>query len=312
MNKHKFSKLLAVSYILILAACNSKESAKSPGQIIAKVNDQEISIHQLNFVLAHSNGVTKDNLDLTKKQIINSLVDQTLLIEQALADKIDRDPQIMMSIEQNKRQILAQAWLEKVAKDVNKPNTQEIDNFYQDHPELFAKHKIFKLKECLISKIEDKKELIKQHITNIKQFDELLRKFDADKISYQINMTTQPAENLPLEELPALGDLGEGRFIKMEKDNNIVILTVLSATEQFVDKLKATPIIETFLINQQRKAIIEKTMLGLKNKANIEYIGAFAVEKGDEQTKPAKSDTTNSKIDVKNTEDVISKGLKGL
>jgi EpsD family peptidyl-prolyl cis-trans isomerase len=285
---------------------------KSAGQIIAKVNDQEISIHQLNFVLSHSNGVTKDNLDVAKKQIMNSLVDQTLLNEQALTDKLDRDPQIMMSIEQSKRQILAQAWLEKVAKDINKPNTQEIDKFYLDHPELFAKHKIFKLKECLIGKTEDKKDLINQHITDSKQFDELLKKLDADKISYQINIMTQPAENLPLEELPTLGHLGEGQYIKMEKDNNIVVLTVLSATEQFVDKVKATPIIETFLINQQRKALIEKTMSGLRNKAKIDFIGAFSGEKSEEQKTPTKPEVANSKVDEKKSEDVITKGLKGL
>ena len=87
-------------------------------------------------------------------------------------------------------------------------------------------------------------------------------------------------------------------------------MTVLNATEQFVDKNKATPIIETFLMNQQRKAIVEKTMLGLKNNAKIEFIGSFAGEKNT----PAKSLSTNSEETdkAKSTENVISKGLKGL
>ena len=312
MKKHKLLTLVAVSFLSILAACNGKEGSKGAGQIIAKVNDQDISIHQLNFVLSHSNGVTKDNLDAAKKQIITSLVDQTLLNQQALADKLDRDPQIMMSIEQSKRQILAQAWLEKITKEINKPSTQEIDTFYQDHPELFAKHKIFKLKEALINKTVDKEELINQYVATSKQFDELLKKLDAEKISYQINMITQPAENLPLEHLPALGNLSEGQFISMEKENNLVVLTVISVTEQFVDKVKATPIIETFLINQQKKALIERTMKGLKDTAKIEFLGEFAMVKSQEQKPPAKSEAVDSVVNDKKPEDVISKGLKGL
>lgn len=312
MNIQKISKVFIALYILLLTACDDKDSLKSSGQIIAKVNDQEISVHQLNFVLAHSNGVSKENLDVVKKQVLNSLVEQAMLNEQALTNKLDRDPQIMMSIEQSKRQILAQAWLEKISKDYIKPTSQEINKFYQDHPDLFAKHKIFKLKECLIGRIDNKYDLINQHISTSKQFDELLKKLDADKIAYQINMVTQPSENVPLEELPVLSQLGEGQFIKNEKENNVLVWTVLSTTEQFVDKVKATPIIETFLVNLQRKALIEKEMLSLKSRAKTEFFGIFAGEKGHEENTPAKIEAENSKGDDKNTEDVISKGLKGL
>ncbi|QLG90096.1 hypothetical protein HQ393_17450 (plasmid) [Chitinibacter bivalviorum] len=43
--------VLAVLIACSLTACNDKDEKKSPSQVLAKVNDAEITVHQLNFVL---------------------------------------------------------------------------------------------------------------------------------------------------------------------------------------------------------------------------------------------------------------------
>ncbi|MDD5320336.1 MAG: hypothetical protein PHD43_06925 [Methylococcales bacterium] len=52
---------------VLLSACGGKEPGKSSGQVIAKVNDDEISIHQVNFVLSRTNGNNQDNVEIAKK-----------------------------------------------------------------------------------------------------------------------------------------------------------------------------------------------------------------------------------------------------
>jgi EpsD family peptidyl-prolyl cis-trans isomerase len=193
--------------------------------VIAKVNDDEISIHQVNFVLSRTNGINQDNVEIAKKQIGIALVDQSLLNQKAIADKKGRDPEILMSIEQAKRQVLARTWLDKTTRDANKPTVQKIEQYYQAYPALFAKHKTYKLNEVLIDKADDKQNLINQYPSASKQVDELLTKLVADKIAFQVNLTTEPAENLPLDQLPALQGLKEGQFISINKDNGTLVLS---------------------------------------------------------------------------------------
>lgn len=312
MNSNRVSKILIISSLFLLAACGGKEGDKNVGQVVAKVNDEEISIHQVNYMLSRSNGINQENLESAKKQIVNSLIDQAMLNQQSLAAKLDRDPQIMMAIEQNKRQILAQAWLERMVAKVNKPSSQEVDQYYDDHPDLFAKHKSFKLKEVSINKIEVDQEKLNMILAVNKQIEDLIKKLDAEKIPYKVNETTQEAENLPLDQLPALTKLREGEFVVINNGNNVLLISVHGKVEQAVDKAKAKPIIETFLINQQRKLLVEKEMKDLKEKAKIEYIGEFSELKNKAEKLPNKleKDPKITNSDVK--DDVITKGLKGM
>ncbi|MDD5320335.1 MAG: hypothetical protein PHD43_06920 [Methylococcales bacterium] len=158
-----------------------------------------------------------------KKQIGNSLVDQSLLNQQAISDKMDRNPQILMSIEQVKCQVLTPSWLDKTTRDVNKSNVQKIEQYYQAYPTLLAKHKTYKLNEVSIGKADGKKNLITRHFFASKQVVELLTNLDAGKSAFQVNLTTELAESLPLEQLPALQGMKEGQFISINKKRCICI-----------------------------------------------------------------------------------------
>lgn len=304
--------ILVLQCALLLSACNNKEPAKTSGQIIAKVNGEEISIHQLNYVLSQNKGITKDNLESAKMQVSQTLVDQALLNQQALTDKLDRDPQIMMAIEQAKRQILAQAWLEKAASAAPKPSAQEVDQYYQEHPELFAKHKTFKLKEVLINKTQDNQAKIEQILAANKKVDEVVKQLTAENITYKEILTVKGAENLPIQQLTTISSLSDGQFITMEQPGGLLILAVLSTTEENIEKTKAAPIIETFLLNQQRKSLIEKRVKELKDKAGIEFTGEFSALNKNTQSATEPATPTPPTSNDKAQHDVITQGVKGL
>ncbi len=103
---------------------------------------------------------------------------------------------------------------------------QKIEQYYQAYPTLFAKHKTYKLNEVSIGKADDKQNLITQHPFASKQVDELLTNLDAGKIAFQVNLTTEPAESLPLEQLPALQGMKEGQFISINKKNGAFVLGI--------------------------------------------------------------------------------------
>jgi EpsD family peptidyl-prolyl cis-trans isomerase len=268
-------KLLVALSMLILVACEQHDKEKGATQVVAKVNNDEISIHQLNFVLSHSKNITPENADNAKKKILNNLVDISVLYQQALTDKLDRDPETMLAIEQGRRQILAQAALQKINKNVPNPTDNEVQAYYQENPDLFSAHKTFKLKEVLISKAEGKQTALTEALTANPAIDDLLKALDQNKIPYQAKLITQGAENVPLDQLTTLVGLKEGQYITFDKDNAILVLSVISYTTENVDLAKATPIIEKYLNATQHKLFVEKAIKDLKDHTKIEFEGDF-------------------------------------
>jgi EpsD family peptidyl-prolyl cis-trans isomerase len=279
---------------------------------VAKVDNDEVSIHQINLALSQNKDINKNNLEAAKTQIAKGLVEQSLVYQQAVADGLDREPQIMLVIEQTKRQILAQAWLEKKSQNGIKPSAEQIQKYYEDHPELFAKHKTYKIKEVTISKAEDKDNKVNQIIAENKKLDLLLSQLDAEKLAYKENIGVQPAENIPLDRLSEISKLTDGEYIVFDKGASVTLLSVMASSENAIDKNKAYPIIETYLVNRERKKEIEKVVQNLKAKAKIEYIGEYSALNNDGQIKAPAKVIEESGADNKSKDDVINKGVKGL
>lgn len=305
-----YIKSLILIGLISIVACSSKETEKTSGQVVAKVNDGEISIHQLNFAISHANGINKDNIDAAKSQIINSLVEQELVYQKAVSDKLDRDPDIMMAIEQAKRQAIVQGWVEKTSNLATKPSAEVIDNYYSSHPELFAKHKVFKIKELLIPKIEETKLKVSEMINGNKKLADLQNNLTAEKITFKDNISNIAAENLPLEQLGPLSNLAIGEYINIDEAKVYIILSVLDFKEEPIDKDKARPLIENFLINQQRKSTLDIALKSLKEQAKIQYMGDFKNLNNDKN--PVTNSDKDEKIDQKNESEIIKQGIKGL
>ncbi|WP_347987304.1 EpsD family peptidyl-prolyl cis-trans isomerase [Methylomonas sp. AM2-LC] len=298
--------------VLSISGCGKKNTDKKSGQIVAKVDNDEVSIHQINLALSQSKDINKNNLEAAKTQVAKGLVEQSLVYQQAVADGLDREPQVMLVIEQTKRQILAQAWLEKKSQNGIKPSTEEIQKYYEDHPELFAKHKTYKIKEVTINKTDDKENKINQIISENKKLDLLLSQLDAEKLAYKENIGVQPAENIPLDKLSEISKLIDGEYIVFDKGAYVLLVSVMASSENPVEKNKAYPIIETYLVNLERKKAIEKVVENLKAKAKIEYLGDYSALNSDQQIKAPAKVIEESGSDNKSKDDVINKGVKGL
>ncbi|HEU4371913.1 MAG TPA: SurA N-terminal domain-containing protein, partial [Telluria sp.] len=74
-----------------LSACGNKASASKPGQALASVNGEEITVLQLNEELQRA-GVGAGQQDAAGKQLLQALIDRQLLQHEAAREKLERDP----------------------------------------------------------------------------------------------------------------------------------------------------------------------------------------------------------------------------
>ncbi|MGV3583180.1 MAG: EpsD family peptidyl-prolyl cis-trans isomerase [Methylophilus sp.] len=311
---------------LVLAACGDKSAEhKSSTQVVAKVNGDEISVHQVNLQMSRAGKLTEEQSKEVSKKVVAKLVDQQLLLQQAEKDKLDRDPQILQILEASKADILAQAYLERVASKAQKPSSAEIDAFYNEHPELFSKRRIFRLQELVVNAPKEKLEAVQLGVKDQKSINDVATWLKDNNYPFDVNSNVKPAEQLSGNMLKILQPLKDGNFIVVNTGRGLNVVNLAASQDQPITKDKATPVIEQYFLNKNKKELVSKEVETLRSQASIEYLGEFSSMKNAEKKQPEikpevqplskTNETKDSPVEApKPTSDqsAIDKGLAGM
>jgi len=266
--------LIALVGALVLAGCGKGEEGKHASQTAAKVNGEEITVHQVNYVAAQVGKIPADQLQATSNQILSSLIDKELLRQKAVDAKLDRSPEVVQALDAARREILSKAYLEDKFKSVSTPTDAEIQDYYKAHPELFSERRVYKLQEIAIQ-AGDRALQVKQQIAAAKSIDALLAWLKQENIPVTGGSAVKSAEQLPLDMLPRLARLSDGQSLMMEGHGRLTLLVMLGSQPQPVDMDKAKPAIVQFLTNNKRQAIAKSEIETLRKDARIVYMGNF-------------------------------------
>jgi EpsD family peptidyl-prolyl cis-trans isomerase len=286
--------------MVTFTACGDKEKAattKGGSQVVAKVNGDEISVHQINFQLnrvAQGKALTEAQSKDASNQILARLVDQQLLKQQATEAKLDRDPRVLQAIEASKNEILAQAYLEQLLSKASKPSVTQIDAFYKEKPELFESRRVFRLQELAINVGKDKYAEIAKKVNATKNINEVAVWLKEKNYPFTANSNVRAAEQLPMDFLKKLQPLKDGDMITLSSDRSVSIVHLAASQSAPITREKATPVIEQYFLNQNKAALAKKEMAALNDKANIEFIGAFADMKKGVQPAPTAINKSDS------------------
>lgn len=316
------TKLLATSLTIIfltagLTACGSKDGAegdKAKTQVVAKVNGDEISIHQLNQQMSRLGQLSEEQAKTASRQVLGGLVDQQLMLQQALKAKLDRDPKVLQVLEAARSQVLTQAYMEQQLETVKKPTEQEISEFYGKHPELFSQRRVYRLQELAVAVGRDKLAEVEAGIKAAKDLNGIAEWLKSKNYQFSASSNVRAAEQLPLELLPRLQKMKDGEIVLIPTDRSINIVMLAASQEQPVDQTKARPLIEQYFVNQAKSEIAKKTLEKLRADAKVEYVGAFADMKTPvpaEKPAPATESKAADKPAAAGAEH-IEKGVAGL
>jgi EpsD family peptidyl-prolyl cis-trans isomerase len=260
----------------MLVGCSAKEDKSSPSQVAVKVGKEEISVHQVNDLLARGGNIPPEQVARARSAAVERLIDQELLLQQAKSNKLDRNPNVMQMIRFSEREILARAYGEQVANNAVRPTDAQVSKFYDEHPELFAKRRIYSLQEINLQVTPDRLEAVRAQLQSAGSQQQLMTWFNEQKIPFTVNAGIKPAEQIPLEVLRNLAKLNPGQAGFIQTPTGGVLLFVVAAQDDPVDRVKAKPVIESFLLNQARAESIKAEIKRLREAASINYVGDFA------------------------------------
>jgi EpsD family peptidyl-prolyl cis-trans isomerase len=261
-----------------ISACSGGGDSAKPTQVAVKVNKDEITVLQVNEQLARAgSALTPDQLDPATRRIIGSLVNQQLLVQQAVERKLDRDPAVVAALEAARLNILSQAYVQRVIAPQAKPSEQEVRQYYADNPALFAERKAYRLQELTIEATPDQQAMIQgaaAGATSLKRLAEFLHE---KKIPFSADSGVRTAEQLPLTHLAQIAKLKPGNVLVYDSGKNrISAIEVLASELQPVDDKRATPVIEQFLSNRKREELAAGELKRLREAAKIDYVGDYA------------------------------------
>lgn len=267
---------LAVALALALGGCGDKKEEKGATQVAAKVNGEEITVHQVNHELAKMGNLPPEQAKSVSLRVVKALVDQQLLVQKALEEKMDRDPQVLQALEAARRQVLSQAYIQKVSGAPSAPSQTEVTDYYNKHPELFAERRIYRLQEINIPVTPANEATVKQQLAQSKSLNDLMQWLKAQNIAARTGQSTKPAEQLPLEILPKLHKLKDGQVLTLGGPGSINLLIIAASQSQPLTPEQAKPVIERFLANSGKRQVLESDLKKLRDKAKIEYLGDYA------------------------------------
>jgi len=297
--------LAALSLCVALAACGRGDDKKVATQVAAKVNADEITVHQVNSVLARNPNLPPEAAARAKRQVIERLVDQQLAVQQAIDKKLDRSPEVVQALAAAKSEILARAYLRQVATRQAKPTPEEIKQYYAEHPELFSRRRLYVLEEISFAPQGEVAADLRAHLAKPRSMQDIAEWLKNREVQFTVNRGARAAEQIPIEMLPRLQDMKDGEIRVLEGAGRLVVVRVVATKPAPVDEAKAAPAIQQYLFNRRSSEAIAEEIKRLKGAAKIEYVGEFAQAGAEEPQPQPDAPRDPAQLDVE-------KGVRGL
>jgi len=317
------SKRRAAGALLILAAaslsaCGNKAKDAKPGQALASVNGEEITVLQLNEELQRA-GVGPAQQDAASKQLLQALIDRQLLQSEAAKEKLDRDPKVMQAVERAKSLIIAQAYMQKRLGTPARPTPAEIEDYYSKHPEFFSRRKQFNMNELIIASADLTPEL-KAAADNAKSLEELAVWLDAHKVKFGRTQVSRTTADLAPELSAKLMGMSKGQLFVVKEGERSMLISIAEIKDAPVTIEVASQQIEQYLMNKKTKDAAAAELARLRATAKIEYINksmavdpqAAPLPAAAPAPAPALSETAPATPADANAKAAIDRGVAGL
>ena len=267
--------LAVVATAALFTGCGEKKD-KAASQTAAKVGKDEITVHQINFVLQQQRNLRPEQTDAASKQILDRLIEQQLALQKVDELKLDRDPRVVQQLEAARREILARAYIEKVGEAAPKPTAEEIKKYFDDKPELFRERRVYSIQEIAIEARPEQVQELRAKLADAKSINEFVDYLKAAGLRFTGNQAVRAAEQLPFNTLEAMAKMKDGQAMVVPSPTGAQVIVLAGSRVQPATEEQSRPAIEQFLLNERKRKLVEEDMKALRAAAKVEFVGKFA------------------------------------
>lgn len=277
---HRSNRCVVMALALAtLASCGARENKPATTQVVARVDGDEITVHQINAVLAQNPNLTPEGAASAKREILDRLIDQKVAAQQALRRQLDRSPKFLLAMEASRADILARALLEELARAQPRPSPEETRKYYAAHPELFSQRREFVLESISFAASTETRTELQHRVAKAVSMKAIAEWLKSRNVDFSESQSMRGAEEVPLPMLPWVHAMKDGEIQLIDEGGGRFQVIRLAASRPApMDEATATPRIQQFLFNRALGEAIDREMKQLKSAARIEFLGEFAAD----------------------------------
>jgi EpsD family peptidyl-prolyl cis-trans isomerase len=307
---------LCASSLVLLAACGQADDGApaQASQVAAKVGGSEISVHQINQLLSRTpvNASSKEAVQAASRQALERLIDQQLAVDQATEQKLHRSPDVVAQLEAARREVLARAYLQQVTAAAPKPTPEQIHQYYQDNPALFAERRVFNLQELRISGATPVMDELQAMTRDNRRMEDVVALLRERGVAFTGGSATRAAEQVPLDLLPKLHALQDGQSLVVPVGENATLIRVVGSRSLPVSEDKASAGIAQFLGNRTAVDVMNNEVKRLRAATTVTYVGDFQQAAATTGEAPAAAPASVTEEPKKDEPSVLERGIQGI
>jgi peptidyl-prolyl cis-trans isomerase C len=276
-----------------LASCKGGHAGDKT-QVVAHVNDAEITVSQLRAALAVK-GDPQPSPQATQAAL-DGLVNEQLLVDAALRDRLDRDPAVVQAVESARRQLLARAYLERAVLPKQEITAGEQAAYYKSHPELFAQRRVYQLAAFTFAREKLDAALV-ETLGAAHSVDAVATTLAARKIEPERQTLMRASEQLPLDDLPRFSAAAVGDVIVQTQPERATLMLVTAIQASPLTFESAQPIIQQYLSNMRNAQALDAHLKQARAAAKITVADLSALA-GTATEPPAVAPVRESRADT--------------
>jgi peptidyl-prolyl cis-trans isomerase C len=257
----------AAALALVIASCNKPQPK---GQVIAVVNGEEITAAELNEE-AQARGISIGNDAAGRAKVVRDLVDRKLLAQEALREKVDTNPEYLLSLRRLSELLLAQKLVD-LRRGPPDPTSSDVVAFIKAHPHAFDQRVSIRTGQIIVpTKLPAR---VQADLSTANTLDQAQQLLTAARISGTRSEQVLDSANLPeatmARLLPASGDL-----LLLPAGEGMAIVQVLSVNPQPTPPAQRVSTARDWLRQHRTNDALEELLDTARAKSRVEYQKGF-------------------------------------
>ncbi|MCL6730114.1 SurA N-terminal domain-containing protein [Sphingomonas sp. SE220] len=259
-----------------VSGCGKSDSSPT-GQVIARVNGEEITLSELNAELLANKLGKKAEDPAVKQTIVERLIARKLLVKAAQDEGLDKSSEYILSRQRSEENDLAGLAQRHMMSKVKPPTRQEAENFIKQNPGIFNNRKLMILEQIRFLQPSNANDV--KFIEQAKSLDEVADLLKQAAIRFERVPTVFDTTSVSRTLADRIDNLPPGEVFIIS-NGQMVLANVIREKQPAAIPEEARIQYASQLLQQQRFAkSIESQVAGLKKSAKITYQPGYEPKK---------------------------------
>jgi peptidyl-prolyl cis-trans isomerase C len=258
--------LLALSALsLATSACDKKAT----GQTVAVVNGEEISAGELNQQIAQLNLPPNADKKAVQAQVLQTLVNRTLMAQKARESGIDKSPEFISRQRLLEQELLISMAQQRQNDSARLPDQRQIDQFIASNPGMFGQRQVLKLDQVAFPMLSSQTQL--DRLKNDHSLKALTTSLTSMGVKFQRGQGNLDTATVPPAVLKQLNALPPGEPFVVPQNGQMIASAIVSRETVPMPAEQSRRLALETMKRQNASKSIEDQVKALRASAKIEY-----------------------------------------